>query len=194
MVYALSATKKKRGKRRGSDSTLFTTTSSNRLLQLNTFVPPHMMDLTQQDTGRWRPTQQQLQIMREIYHANEGHAVTREQAAHIATQLQQYGKVGAYNVFCWFRNHRARAGRHLARTTFVELHNIAIFSHNQPSFWNTHNMMIPLLHSRDDHPYQSLEDYAEEGSTSGYWPGETLPLFPTHPGDIIKSHPSSRSS
>ncbi|GMH03777.1 hypothetical protein Nepgr_005616 [Nepenthes gracilis] len=63
---------------------------------------------------RWRPTPDQLMILKELY--SEGiNTPNASQIQQITSHLSLYGKIECKNVFYWFQNHKAREKQKLRK-------------------------------------------------------------------------------
>ena len=133
--------------------------------------------------------------MWEIFYNNEGRLISREQATSVASLLQQYGRAETFNVYCWFRNRRARAGTRRTRTSFAEPYNTTMSTLPRPRRRSTRNGIISPLHDSGNYAaYLGGSAFAyRERETLSHFPtqpsdtGETiLPLFLVNPGDIAQ--------
>ncbi|KOM41305.1 hypothetical protein LR48_Vigan04g150300 [Vigna angularis] len=59
---------------------------------------------------RWRPTEDQTQMMTRIYNFGVTHP-SRAQVVEIASRLRTFADASEYNVHCWFNNHGNRVRR-----------------------------------------------------------------------------------
>ncbi|XP_031111895.1 protein WUSCHEL-like [Ipomoea triloba] len=57
---------------------------------------------------RWNPTQEQLQILRDLYYNNGMRNPSPQEIRGITQRLSQYGNIEEKNVFYWFQNQRGR--------------------------------------------------------------------------------------
>src|SRR6516165_4811461 len=160
-------------------------TSSSDKLSPARIAIPSLMDLVRQHTDRWKPTDDQVRILWEIFYNNGGLLISREQATSIASLLQQYGRAETFNVYCWFRNRRAKAGTRHTRTSFAEPYNSTMSTLPRPRHRSTRNGIISPLHDSGDHAPQNPGGYAAypKRSAFAYRERETLSLFPTQPSD-----------
>src|SRR6516165_3640473 len=152
-------------------------TSSSDKLSPARIAIPSLMDLVRQHTDRWKPTDDQVRILWEIFYNNGGRLISREQATSIASLLQQYGRAETFNVYCWFRNRKARVGTRRTRTSFAEPYNSTMSSLPRPRHRSTRNRIISPSHNSGNYAAYP------EGSAIAYQERETLSLFPTQPSN-----------
>ncbi|KAG2397426.1 uncharacterized protein HKW66_Vig0143380 [Vigna angularis] len=68
------------------------------------------MEIERYTSQRWRPTDDQIKIMTNIYNYGVTHP-SRAQVVEIASRLRAFGDASEYNVHCWFNNHGNRVRR-----------------------------------------------------------------------------------
>ncbi|KOM41351.1 hypothetical protein LR48_Vigan04g154900 [Vigna angularis] len=68
------------------------------------------MEIERFTCPRWRPTDDQIKMMTNIYNYGVTHP-SRAQVFKIASRLRTFGEAGEYNVQCWFNNHGNRVRR-----------------------------------------------------------------------------------
>ncbi|KOM41511.1 hypothetical protein LR48_Vigan04g170900 [Vigna angularis] len=68
------------------------------------------MEIERSTCQRWRPTDDQIKIMTNIYNYGVTHP-SRAQVFEIASRLRTFGEASEYNVQCWFNNHGNRVRR-----------------------------------------------------------------------------------
>ncbi|KOM25322.1 hypothetical protein LR48_Vigan97s001200 [Vigna angularis] len=68
------------------------------------------MEMDRYTSQRWRPTDDQVRMMTNIYNYGVTHP-SRAQVVEIASQLRVFADVSEYNVHCWFNNHGNRVRR-----------------------------------------------------------------------------------
>ncbi|KOM44035.1 hypothetical protein LR48_Vigan05g164000 [Vigna angularis] len=65
------------------------------------------MEMERYTSQRWRPTDDQVQMMTHIYNYGVTHP-SRAQVVEIASRLKAFADATEYNVHCWFNNHGNR--------------------------------------------------------------------------------------
>ncbi|KOM47651.1 hypothetical protein LR48_Vigan07g135500 [Vigna angularis] len=68
------------------------------------------MEIERYTSQRWRPTDDQVQMMTRIYNFGVTHP-SRAQVVEITSRLRIFGDASEYNVHCWFNNHGNRVRR-----------------------------------------------------------------------------------
>ncbi|KOM26168.1 hypothetical protein LR48_Vigan238s000100 [Vigna angularis] len=68
------------------------------------------MEMDRYTSQRWRPTDDQVRMMTNIYNYGVTHP-SRAQVVEIASRLRVFADVSEYNVHCWFNNHGNRVRR-----------------------------------------------------------------------------------
>ncbi|BAT83255.1 hypothetical protein VIGAN_04038000, partial [Vigna angularis var. angularis] len=68
------------------------------------------MESERYTSQRWRPTEDQTQMMTRIYNFGVTHP-SRAQVVEITSRLRIFGDASEYNVHCWFNNHGNRVRR-----------------------------------------------------------------------------------
>ncbi|KOM28140.1 hypothetical protein LR48_Vigan503s001500 [Vigna angularis] len=68
------------------------------------------MEMERYTGQRWRPTDDQVRMMTNIYNHGVTHP-SRAQVVEIASRLRVFADVSEYNVHCWFNNHGNRVRR-----------------------------------------------------------------------------------
>ncbi|KOM55340.1 hypothetical protein LR48_Vigan10g123200 [Vigna angularis] len=68
------------------------------------------MEFERYTSQRWRPTEDQVKLMTNIYNYGVTHP-SRAQVVEIASRLRVFAEVSEYNVHCWFNNHGNRVRR-----------------------------------------------------------------------------------
>ncbi|BAT97536.1 hypothetical protein VIGAN_09100400 [Vigna angularis var. angularis] len=68
------------------------------------------MEMERPTCPKWRPTEDQIRIMTNIYNYGVTHP-SRAQIFEITTRIRAFGEAGEYNVQCWFSNHGNRVRR-----------------------------------------------------------------------------------
>ncbi|KOM37280.1 hypothetical protein LR48_Vigan03g066100 [Vigna angularis] len=68
------------------------------------------MEMERYTGQRWRPTDDQVRMMTNIYNHGVTHP-SRAQVVEIASRLGVFADVSEYNVHCWFNNHGNRVRR-----------------------------------------------------------------------------------
>ncbi|KOM31868.1 hypothetical protein LR48_Vigan01g142400 [Vigna angularis] len=68
------------------------------------------METERYTSQRWRPTDDQIRMMTNIYNYGVTHP-SRAQVVEIASRLRAFGEASEYNVHCWFNNHGNRVRR-----------------------------------------------------------------------------------
>ena len=142
--------RKKEKKKKWVAASVLTATGDFTLPQL------HSMDSSRQPRPRWRPTEEQQQVLKEMLRLNGGRAITWEEALQVAPPLQWFGAIEPRNVYYWFQNHRQKMTRQGTIATKTEA----------PT--------RPISQSKEEEvaPCQPVQ--------------ETLPLFPLKAGDLNK--------
>jgi hypothetical protein len=73
-------------------------------------TPTHRQVRVQQQQQRWIPSQNQLQILKNLYEQGNG-TPNKQRLREITTELIQHGHVQETNVYNWFRNRKAYVKR-----------------------------------------------------------------------------------
>ncbi|CAM6037351.1 unnamed protein product [Sphagnum compactum] len=73
-------------------------------------TPTHRQVTVQQQQQRWTPSQNQLQILKNLYEQGNG-TPNKQRLREITTELIQHGHVQETNVYNWFRNRKAYVKR-----------------------------------------------------------------------------------
>ncbi|BAU02760.1 hypothetical protein VIGAN_11233600, partial [Vigna angularis var. angularis] len=68
------------------------------------------MESERYTSQRWRPTDDQIKMMTNIYNYGVTHP-SRAQVVEIASRLRTFADATEYNVHCWFNNHGNRVRR-----------------------------------------------------------------------------------
>ncbi|KOM48210.1 hypothetical protein LR48_Vigan07g191400 [Vigna angularis] len=68
------------------------------------------MESKRYTSQRWRPTDDQVKMMTNIYNYGVTHP-SRAQVVEITSRLRTFGDASEYNVHCWFNNHGNRVRR-----------------------------------------------------------------------------------
>ncbi|KOM51040.1 hypothetical protein LR48_Vigan08g186700 [Vigna angularis] len=68
------------------------------------------MEIERYTSPRWRPTDDQIKMMTNIYNYGVTHP-SRAQVVEITSRLRAFGDASEYNVHCWFNNHGNRVRR-----------------------------------------------------------------------------------
>ncbi|KOM37205.1 hypothetical protein LR48_Vigan03g058600 [Vigna angularis] len=68
------------------------------------------MESERYTSQRWRPTDDQIKMMTNIYNYGVTHP-SRAQVVEITSRLRTFGDATEYNVHCWFNNHGNRVRR-----------------------------------------------------------------------------------
>ncbi|KAG2372089.1 uncharacterized protein HKW66_Vig0210430 [Vigna angularis] len=68
------------------------------------------MEMERYTSQRWRPTDDQVKMMTNIYNHGVTHP-SRAQVVEIASRLRTFADASEYNVHCWFNNHGNRIRR-----------------------------------------------------------------------------------
>ena len=63
---------------------------------------------SRQSLPRWKPTPEQVRILKEIFHNNGGNMPPFKEVQKFFPQLQQYGPIEPRNVYFWFMNKKQR--------------------------------------------------------------------------------------
>ena len=114
------------------------------------------MDSSRQPRPKWRPTEEQRQVLKEMLRLNGGRAITWEEALQVAPPLQWFGAIEPRNVYYWFQNHRQKMMR---QGTIV---------------------------AKTEAPTRPISQSKGEEVVLCQPVQETLPLFPLEAGDLNK--------
>ncbi|KAG2404344.1 uncharacterized protein HKW66_Vig0112660 [Vigna angularis] len=89
------------------------------------------MESERYTSQRWRPTEDQTQMMTRIYNFGVTHP-SRAQVVEIASRLRIFGDASEYNVHCWFNNHGNRVRRWQAEIdpTGTQFSQLPLLTHN----------------------------------------------------------------
>lgn len=100
--------------------------------------------------ARWKPTVEQLQILKDLYYNQMIRRPSTEEIERISLRLRQLGKIEGKNVFYWFQNQRNRE-RHPRKRPVTAI-------------------IAP----------PGLPDFHSNAAKRSKPPPQTLPLFPMH--------------
>ncbi|XP_031103254.1 WUSCHEL-related homeobox 7-like [Ipomoea triloba] len=115
--------------------------------------------------ARWKPTVEQLQILKDLYYNQMIRRPSTEEIERISLRLRQLGKIEGKNVFYWFQNQRNRE-RHPRKRPVT-----AIIA--PPGLPDLHNNNYNNAAKRSKPPPQTLSLFPMHGDGDGDSDGDS---------------------